>query len=220
MKKNGFKRLINTIKNNWRVAVVVTVMFGISGYILAGYGLRKHFITSTEVYIESLDGTSASEKAAMAALLFTSPRMYDAVNEHLKTSLSYAELDEITNVWQKNGTQIIRAEFDCRTSVESYKIAELFLSLMQNVLDDYDGANAKVQTVSSPVEPQYPSYPDEILFAVLGAIVGFLLSCIGIFVIWKLDNTITSADNIAEEYNVPVLGELTDLDNEIDYLGR
>ena len=49
---------------------------------------------------------------------------------------------------------------------------------------------------------------------------GLLISVLGIIVIWKLDNTITSADNITEQYGVPVIGELMDFDNEIDYLGR
>ena len=199
--------------------MVVTVMMGISGYILAGYGLKKHFIATAEVYVESTDGTSATEKAAMAALLFTSPRMYDAVNDNLRVVFSYAELDEIISVEQENGTQIVRATFDCPTSSEAVRIAELFLLLMQKVLDEYD-AGATVRTVSQPVEPQYPSYPDEMLFTLIGACIGFVISAAGIIVIWKLDNTITSADNITEEYNVPVIGEITDLDNEIDYLGR
>jgi len=210
---------LNTIKNNWRVGLVVTIMMALSGYILAGYGMKKHFITVTEVYVESTDGTSPTEKAAIAALLFTSPRMYDAVNEYLRIKLTYAELDRIVTVGQKNGTQIIHAEFDCETSVESYKIAELFLALMQPVLDDY-GESAELKIVVSPVEPQFPAYPDEMLFALIGACIGFLISAAGIIVIWRLDNTITSADNITEEYNVPVIGELIDLDNEIDYLGR
>lgn len=199
--------------------MVVTVMLAISGYILAGYGMKKHFITTAEIYVESTDGSDPNEKAAIAALLFTSPRMYDAVNDHLRTKLSYAELDEIVDIGPKNGTQILSAQFDCRTSVESYKIAELFVALMQEVLDDY-GEKTAVRIVSSPVEPQYPAYPDEMLFTIAGACIGFVISAVGIFIIWRLDNTITSADNISEEYDVPVIGELIDLDNEIDYLGR
>ncbi len=219
MKKNGYKRLMHTIANNWRVAVVVTVMLAISGYILAGYGMKKHFLTTTDIYIESTDGTDPNEKAAVAALLFTSPRMYDALNENLRVKLSYAELDEIISVTQKNGTQILTAQFDCRTSADSYKMAELFIALMQHVLNDY-GEYAAARPIYQPVEPQFPAYPDEILFAVVGACIGFVLSAIGIIVIWRLDNTITAADNITEEYGVPVIGELIDLDNEIDYLGR
>ncbi len=210
---------MNTIANNWRVAVVVTIMMAISGYILAGYGLKKHFISTGEIYIESTDGTLSTDKAAMAALLFKSPRMYDAVNENLRTAFSYAEFDEMISVEQKNGTQIVKASFDCPTSAEALKIAELYLSLMQKVLNDYE-AGAQIKIVSRPVEPQFPDYPDEMLFTVIGACMGFVLSAAGIIVIWRLDNTITSADDIAEEYHVPVIGELTDLDNEIDYLGR
>ncbi|MGN0618116.1 MAG: hypothetical protein ACI4J7_03750, partial [Ruminiclostridium sp.] len=66
----------------------------------------------------------------------------------------------------------------------------------------------------------YPVFPNDTIFTAAGAIFGFLISAIGIIIIWRLDNTITPADNLAEEYGVPVLGELMDFDREIDYLGR
>ncbi len=219
MKRNEIKRLGVTLKNNWRIALVVIIMMSISGYILAGYGMKKHYITTSDIYIESTDSVPAAEKAATAALLFTSPKMYDAVNDNLRTRFSYTELSKIIKVEQKNGTQIITATFDCETSSESYKLAEMYLALIQGVLDSYE-ANVTTQVISAPVEPQKPAFPDEFTFTVIGGSIGFLISLIGLFIIWRLDNTITSADNITEQYGVPVIGELMDLDNEIDYLGR
>ena len=119
----------------------------------------------------------------------------------------------------KNGTQIITATFDCETSSDSYKLSEVYLGQIQMVLDEYE-ADAKIEIIATPVEPQRPEFPDERLFTAIGAAIGVILSITGILVIWKLDNTITSADNITEEYGVPVIGELMDFDNEIDYLGR
>ena len=194
-------------------------MLGISGYILANYGMKKHYITTADIYIESTDDVPSAEKAATAALLFTSPKMYDAVNDNLRTRFSYVELGEIISVEQNNGTQIITAKFDCQTSSESYSLAEMYISLMQRVLNEYD-AKATATVIKSPMEPQRPEFPDERLFTIIGAAAGFVISAFGIFIIWRLDKTITSADNIAEQYNVPVIGELVDMDNEIDYLGR
>ena len=211
--------MLNTIKNNWRVALVVVIMMAISGYVLANYGLTKHYVTTTDIYIESTDDMPPSEKAAMAALLFTSPKMYDAINENLNVQFSYAELEKIISVSQVNDTQLITAKFDCPTSMESYKLAELYLQLIQQVLDDYD-ANAETKVVRTPIEPQKPEFPDDTLFTIVGASAGAVISIIGLFIIWRLDNTISSADNITDEYGVPVIGELMDFDNEIDYLGR
>ena len=219
MKRNEFKKLINTIKTNWRVAIVVIIMMSISGYVLANYGMEKHYITTTDIYIESTDGTPPTEKAAMSALLFTSPKMYDAINENLNVQFSYAELEKIIDVHQVNDTQIITATFDCKTSIESYKLAELYVQLIQEVLDDYD-AHASTRVVRAPIEPQKPDFPDDMLFTTVGAIAGAVISIAGIIIIWRLDNTITSADDISEEYGVPIIGEIMDLDNEIDYLGR
>lgn len=219
MRKNEFKKLGITIKNNWRIAVVVTVMLAISGYILASYGMKKHFVTTADIYVESTDSVPSAEKAATVSLLFKSPKMYDAINENLVTKFSYAELAKLISVEQKNDTQIVTARFDCETASDSYKLSEIYLSQVQFVMDEYE-ANARMQVIASPVEPQRPEFPDERLFSVIGAGLGAIISVLGIIIIWKLDNTITSADNITDEYGVPVIGELMDLDNEIDYLGR
>ncbi|MBQ9384565.1 MAG: hypothetical protein IJT87_10050 [Ruminiclostridium sp.] len=219
MKRNEFKKLGNTIKNNWRVALVVIIMMAISGYVLANYGLTKHYVTTTDIYIESTDDTPPTEKAAMAVLLFTSPKMYDAINENLTIQFSYAELEKIITVTQVNDTQLITASFDCQTSMESYKLSELYLQLIQRVLDDYD-AKASTRVVRTPIEPQKPVFPDDTLFTIVGASAGAVISVLGLLIIWRLDNTISSADDITDEYGVPVIGELMDFDNEIDYLGR
>ncbi len=219
MKRNELKRLVNTLKNNWRIALVLIIMLSISGYILANYGMKKHFVTSAVVSVTSTDETPSSEKANMAALLFRSPRMYDAINENLETKFSYTELGEIISIEQENGTQVITAKFDYQRSSVSYKLAELFVSLMQKVLDDYE-ENASVVIIEHPQEPLRPEFPDDRLFTLIGGSEGLLISLLGIFIIWRLDNTITSADNITEQYDIPVIGELIDMDNEIDYLGR
>ena len=219
MKRNEFKKLGNTIKNNWRVALVVIIMMAISGYVLANYGLTKHYVTTTDIYIESTDDMPPTEKAAMAVLLFTSPKMYDAINENLTIQFSYAELEKIITVTQVNDTQLITASFDCQTSMESYKLSELYLQLIQRVLDDYD-AKASTRVVRTPIEPQKPEFPDDTLFTIVGASAGAVISVLGLLIIWRLDNTISSADDITDEYGVPVIGELMDFDNEIDYLGR
>ena len=219
MKRYGLKKLWITIKNNWRIALVVTIMLAISGYILASYGLQKHYVTNAEIYVYSTDQVPAAEKTATVSLLITSPIMYEAINENLVTKFSYAELSRLISVEQQNGTQVIKTSFDCETSSDSYKLAEIYLSQLQYVVDQYE-ANAKIQVIGSPVQPQRPEFPDERIFAGIGAAIGFIISAIGIFIIWKLDNTITSADNITEQYNVPVIGELMDFDDEIDYLGR
>lgn len=219
MKRNELKRLVNAIKNNWRVAVVLIIMLSISGYILANYGIKKHYVTTVKLSVSSTDQMSSPEKAAMAALLFRSPRMYDAINENLETKFSYTELGDIISTEQENGTQILTVRFDCQKSSESYKLAELFVMLMQDVLDAYE-ENAVLRMIDEPEEPARPEFPNDMVFTLLGGTAGLIISLLGIFVIWRLDNTITSADNLTEQYNIPVIGELIDMDNEIDYLGR
>lgn len=218
-KKKGIKKLGTTILNNWRLAVVVIILTAISGYVLSAYGLKKHYITTFDIYVESYDGESSAEKADTAALLFTSPQMFNAINEQLVNRFSYAEFREMLSVERVNNSQLIHAEVDCPTSKDSYLLAEKYLQLMPSVLTEYTDAIGIIVT-EPPTEPSEPVFPNETLFTAVGAVIGFIISVIGILIIWRLDNTITATDNLTEQYGVALLGEIIDFDREVDYLGR
>ena len=191
----------------------------ISGYLLSAYGITKHYHTVTEIYIESLDDESNAQKAATCQLLFTSPQMYNTLNLQLQQGFTYAEYDEMITIEQINRTQMLKITVDCTTSSASYKLSELILRVLPTVIENY-GAGAEFTVVRNPAEPSEPVFPDEDLFTLGGTLIGFVISIIGIIVIWKLDNTITSDDDLTEEYELDILGEIPDFDNEVDYLGR
>lgn len=219
MQKKGGKRLLVVLRDNWKIAVVVMILTTLTGYILSAYVIKKHYSATVDVYVESTDSESSSEKAATAALLFSSPKMYNALNEALNVRRSYAQYEKMITLEHFSESQLIRATFECDTSLDTYNLADMFTRLMKPVIDDYE-ANAVLSIVTPATEPQEPDFPDDRLFAIVGAIIGFIISTIGIIIIWRLDDTITEIDNLPDEYNVFVLGELMDFDNEIDYLGR
>ncbi len=145
--------------------------------------------------------------------------MYDTINDYLEIGFSYAEYEKMINVKQVNGTQVLKISVDCDNSAASYKLINLYMEHLPEVITNYK-ENATFRIVRSPVEPAMPSFPNDTLFTVGGALLGFLVAVTGTIVIWKLDNTITSDDDITELFNIPLLGEIPDFDNEVDYLGR
>lgn len=194
-------------------------MTTISGYLLSAYGLTKHYITTAEIYIESLDEQTAVQKATTCQLLFTSPQMYDTINDYLEYGFTYAEYEKMIKVKQINNTQLLKIQVDCDNSDASYKLMSIYLEHLNEVIVNYK-ENASFRIVRNPEEPSSPSFPDDKLFTIGGAVLGVLIAVIGTIAIWKLDNTITADDDITELFGIALLGELPDFDNEIDYLGR
>ncbi len=215
----SYKKLIKTIQRNWKIFFVVIVLTTISGYLLANYGLNKHYHTITELYIKSEDTETDAQKAATCQLLFTSPQMYNTLNLQLEQGFTYAEYDKMITVEQVNNTRMLRITVDCNNSAASYKLSEIILRVIPVVIKNY-GEAASFTVMRSPVEPSKPVFPDEDIFIMGGALAGLLISLIGIIIIWKLDNTITADDELSEAYDIDILGEVPDFDNEVDYLGR
>lgn len=217
--QNNYKKLFRTISRNWRLFLVVIILTTISGYLLSAYGITKHYITTTELYIESLDDQAATQKTKTCELLFTSPQMYDTINNYLEYDFSYAEYEKMLKVEQLNGTQMLKITTDCDNSTASYRLMEKVLMVLPEVIENYKG-NASFRIVREPLEPSEPSFPDDKIFTTGGAILGLIIAITGIIIIWKLDKTITMDDDITDLFDIPLLGKLPDFDNEIDYLGR
>lgn len=215
----SYKKLVKTVQRNWKIFFVVIILTTISGYLLASHGLTKHYHTITEIYIESLDDESDAQKATTCQLLFTSPQMYNTINLQLQQGFTYAEYDEMITVEQVNGTRMLRITVDCNNSSASYQLSEIILRVIPIVITNY-GEAADFTIMRNPVEPAEPVFPDENMFIMGGALIGFVISLIGVLIIWKLDNTITADDELSETYDIDILGEIPDFDNEVDYLGR
>ncbi len=145
--------------------------------------------------------------------------MYDTINDYLEYGFTYAEYESMIKVKQINNTQMLKIQVDCDNSDASYKLMTIYLEHLSEVIENYK-ENATFRIVRNPEEPSAPSFPDDKLFTIGGAVLGVLIAIIGTLAIWKLDNTITADDDITELFGIPLLGELPDFDNEIDYLGR
>ena len=217
--QSSYKKLVKTVERNWKIFFVVIVLTTISGYLLANYGITKHYETVSEIYIESLDEETDAQKAATCQLLFTSPQMYNALNIRLERGFTYAEYDEMLTIEQVNKTRLLRITVDRDQSGDSYRMNALILDIIPSVISNY-GEKADFVIIRNPVEPSEPVFPDEKIFIMGGALIGLTISIIGILIIWKLDNTITADDDLMEEYDIDILGEIPDFDEEVDYLGR
>ena len=217
--KKQLKKLIRTFRRNWRLAAVVVILTTISGYLLSAYVLQKHYVTTAQLYVETLDSETASQKAATLVLLFSSPQMYDAINESLVTGFSYGEYERMLSVTQKNGTPLLDVKVDCDNAAASFKLMEKYLELMPNVIKKFE-TKADFSVVRSPEEPNAPDFPKDSFFTIGGAVIGAILSLSSILLIWRLDRSITPDDDLTEDYGIALLGEIPDFDNEVDYLGR
>lgn len=217
--QSSYKKLVRTVERNWKIFLVVIVLTTISGYLLANYGLTKHYETISEIYIESLDEETDAQKAATCQLLFTSPQMYNAINLRLERGFTYMEYDEMLTIEQVNNTRLLRITVDRDQSGDSYRMNALILDIIPSIISNY-GEKADFVIIRNPVEPSEPVFPDEKIFIMGGALIGLTISIIGILIIWKLDNTITADDDLMEEYDIDILGEIPDFDEEVDYLGR
>lgn len=209
------------------MVLVAVVLCMSTGYVLAEYVMEKHYISSTELFVERTEEQSltaeeiaASQQfAANVALMLKSPQMYDRLNQSFEEPFSAEQYNKMLNVSRHSGTQVITIEADCGDPLSAYYLAKAVSELSPEVVSVFFGYGV-IKTMRNPEIPTSPSFPSVEGFMVLGVLAGLLLCALGILIIWLTDKTISSDDDITAEYNVPVFAEVIDFETKIREQGK
>jgi capsular polysaccharide biosynthesis protein len=74
---------------------------------------------------------------------------------------------------------------------------------------------SSMRIVDEPMLPQNPSAPNNKQNALLGALVGFVLSCTGIIVLEFCLDKVQSTEDLEKRYDISVLGSIPDMDQSV-----
>ena len=70
-----------------------------------------------------------------------------------------------------------------------------------------------MRIVDFAVRPESKSSPNITMYALVGMIVGFVISCVVIVILKLFDNSINGEDYLINNYKYPVLGVIPDFDD-------
>ncbi len=126
-----------------------------------------------------------------------------------ETGLGYnhAQLLSMLSMTSKNGTEILVVRVSSPNPKHAYLIADCIMkNASQQVGEVVDGGS--MNPLDEPEIPSSPSSPNMTKNIQLGAIAGLVVSLIIIFIIEIIDNKIKNAEQVAESFDYPVLGEI------------
>ncbi len=126
-----------------------------------------------------------------------------------ESALGYThdQLLSMLSMTSKNETEILIISVKSANPMHAYIIAQTITNLAEEQISSVvEGGSVKILD-----EPEYPTHyssPNISKNIQAGMLVGLLLSAIIVFVIEMLDNKVKSAEQIAEQFEYPVLGEI------------
>lgn len=167
----------------------------LTGFTLSG---NDSTITQTDLNVNSKLVSTYQE-------IVKSRRVLNQVIDDLKLNYSVEELAKLINVSSVSNTEIIEISAMSEDPNESYLIAnKVATSFGEEVKDLYNLSNVSI--LDEAEVSNSPSNMNLVKSIGIYFLVGVVLACVILFIVFYFDTTLKSAQDIEKRYNLPILG--------------
>lgn len=206
------------LKKIWVIILVALMALGV-GYAVSKYILTPKFEAVSQVYImnknNTQEGISIADMQTGAQLtndyreIIRSRPVLENVKNNLNLTDSIAQLREMISVDIPTGTRILRIVVLHPNPATSMNIANQLQieasSQIATVMSDVE-----VSEVEEAAFPSEPASPNIMINSIIAAVLGAALA-VGILVlVYMLDDTIKTPEDVEKYLNISVLGAVPD----------
>ena len=219
MEELNLKDLLNYYLKKIPIIVAITLLFLILGYVyIEKIQTPMYHGTTTIILVEKQDEDVSSDVTSNELLMneklvatysqiVKSRRVLDQVIDELNLKDTVNELAERIEVTSVSETSIIKITVSDRSNKRAVRIVNEIADVFKNeVTEIYNLENVSV--VDEAIVEDSPYNVNVIKQMLIFALVGIVLSCGIIFVMFYFDNTIKDKKEIEDKLNLAVLGEI------------
>lgn len=217
--------LVRLLKAVWRHAaaiVLAVILCGGAGFSLAYWIVPPKYQASALLYVNnssisvgstsiSLSDLSASQTLVDTYIAILNTRLtLNEVISQAELSYTFEEMGRMIEAEAVNGTEIFKVTVTSRDPEEAERTANTIVRVLPDkIAQIVDGSS--VRTVDLAVVPEKKSSPSYILYTLVGALAGLLLSGGAVVLRELLDDQIHSEEDLLQTYNLPVLAGIPNL---------
>ena len=178
-----------------------SAMFYVNNYAQAAEGNAS--ITSSDI-------TASKDLVDSYIVILKTRASLEEVIAHSCADLTCEELEKMLDASAVNSTEIFQVVVTSPDPREAKAVAEAITYVLpQRISSILDGTSANV--VDEPILAVEPSSPNFLLNVLIGFMVGFALSVVGILLVEVFDVTIRSEDDITAKHDLPILAAVPDI---------
>ena len=211
--------LLLTILSRLTIIILVGILVGGIAFAYTEFFITPQYLSTTKVYIvsrqdpnqqglTSSDLAFASDLANDYQVLLTSEPVLRKVKDDLKLDLSVGQLAGMVDVELEEDTRVL----DIKVSSPDPKLSKKIADKVRDVANEktkevMEGVEA-VNPVDEATLPRVPSSPHVEKNTMLGFIIGFGLALLVVILMFVLDDTIKTPDDIEKKLGVSVLASI------------
>jgi len=208
-------RLFKLLWSKVLIIALVTVVFGVGGYIGSKLLLSPVYQANAKMIVNTQTGNtgdvsndrlnSAKNLVDTYAIIIRDRDVINQVITELGLAEDYDSLVDGISVKAVNNTQVMQVIVRHTDRQIALAVADKIQKIAPSIIEKTAGVGS-VNPVGSAYSGEKPVAPSNVKNAAMAAIIGFVLVC-GVFVVVFLaDNTYDTELEIQNDLNVPMLG--------------
>lgn len=224
----SLKELFDTLKKRLTLIISITLIAMIVSGIVSYFIITPEYKSSTQILVnQAKDESSAvinsGELQANIQLISTysvilkSAAILNIVKEELNSDMSVSTLNSKITVENAQNSQVMTVsvtDSDPTVALQiANKTAEVFEKEIKNIMTI---DNVKVLPLAEDQENQAPISPNPPLNIAIAAVVGLMIGVGLAFLLEYLDNTVKTEQDIEKLLELPVLGAITTIDENVE----
>lgn len=222
MEEIDLKELFEFIKGKIGLLLIITVSVCLVGCIYGLFIQKPMYKSDTTVILAGSDSSSASitqgELALSKSLVDTyaeivkSRRVLDQVIEELGLDTTFSALSNQITVTAVNNTEIIKITVDDKDAKKARNVANVTAKYFtKEVVELYNLNNVNI--LDEAIEATSPYNINVAKQVIIYFVIGLVLACGVLFIIFYFDRTIKSVEQIEQKVKLPILGSVQKLEN-------
>lgn len=209
-------RLWKEIKKYWRLIILSTISLMIVMVVFTFFFIPKKYESESRIYLTPKinEGTGMVDISSITVnnslvssyvKMITGNNVLEKVAEQLNVELE--EIENSVKVTNDAGTQLILINAKTKDPQLSKDIAETIVTVFSNEMQEKLNLE-NITIIDYAKVPKKPVSPSKTKYGLLGAIIGFLLSCGYIFIKVVLDNRLRTKNDAETYLGIPVFVEI------------
>ena len=211
------------LKKKLLVIILTTILFGAIGFGVSRFVIKPSYTASTRVYVVNKTNDASISNSDLQfsmqvledyKVLITGRNVTQEVISKLRLDIKPEELSKKISVTAPSNTRVLQISVTDNDPYLAAKIANSVRTVASKQIKDIMGVDA-VNVVYEATAPEEKSSPSNSKNTILASLLGFMLSA-GIYVvIFMLDDTIRTEEDVEHYLGLSTLGVIP-VSNQLD----
>ncbi len=219
MEEINLKELFDYFVSKLPIIIIVALLATLLGIIYGIWFQKPMYNAYTTIVLTRTDSNTGNNDSSITQsdvllnqnlvstyrAIITSKRILNQVINNLDLNITTEELEKNVSVTSEKDTEVIKISVNSENATDAKDIANEIERVFSNeIVNIYNIKNVTIIDYAEEDNIPYNiNMPKQIILAFL---IGFILSCAVIFVMFYFDTTVKSSDEIENKLGLPVLG--------------